>query len=138
MLHAVLRRGNWGHSVPREKRATTQGPIGEKRLLLRWAGSWCFSGAPPFSSCLPPGLCVRLCLSGLGVEGPALFSGFFFVTGADPRTELLSGIPIVYVLRTQVLFFFVVQRGIGPTCTGTGVLLVTCFPELHVHGRLEL
>ena len=49
MLHAVLRRGSY--SVPREKRAATQGPIGGKRLLLGWAGSWCFSGALLFSSC---------------------------------------------------------------------------------------
>ena len=71
-----------------------------KRVLLGWAGSWCFPGALPFSSCLPPELCVRLCLSGLGAAGSALFFRVLFVTGADPRTELLSGIPMIYVVST--------------------------------------
>ena len=83
MLHAVHRRGSY--SVPREKRAATKGPIREKRVLLGWALS------------RPPGICVRLCLSGLGAAGSACFFGFFSLQAADPRTELLSGSPMIYV-----------------------------------------
>ena len=117
MLHAVLRRCSY--SVPREKRAATQGPIGEKRVLLGWAGA--FSGALPFSSCLPPGLCVHLCLSGLGAAGSALFFRVLFLTGAYPRTELLSGIPMIYVwwavLFLQFRFYPHLSRPISSDLT---------------------
>ena len=42
------RRGSEEHSVPKEKRATTQRPIGEKRSMVVWLGSWCSSNVRPF------------------------------------------------------------------------------------------
>ena len=91
--------------------ATTQGPIGEKT---------------PSAACLVWVLRTPLCFSGS------------FPYGRRPKNRASFRHPRGLRVTETSLVLFMVRRGIGLTCTGTGVLLVTCFPEVHVHGRLEL
>ena len=105
VLRAVLRRGSEGYSVPGEKRATTQGPIGEKRCAeLRWLLMLLWRSPFPVLPSFWP-LCA-LVLVWSGCCGLRFVFPFLFLTGADPRTVLLSGIPIVYVWGLFAVYLF--------------------------------
>ena len=68
----------------------------EKRVLLGWSGFWCFSGACPFPSCFPPGLCVTLCLLAPGgFAGSILFFGFS-LRAPTPEPSIFSGLPYCF------------------------------------------
>ena len=82
--------------MPKEKRATTQRPIGEKRALVVWVGSWCSSGVRPFlvapSGSLVPLACLLPC-SCVCVLGPARFrllSSRFIFTVSAPKVFQVS------------------------------------------------